>query len=308
MKEHLASTVVMIRPAHFGFNPETEGSNTFQKRIPELSRGEVQEMALHEFDRFVAALKWAGVEVLVFDDSEVPETPDVVFPNNWFATHPNGPLLTFPLESPTRRGERRDDILEMLQKDYGYTLERALEAGEGDGHFLEGTGSLVLDHKNKIAYAALSSRTLEAALGRYARLSGYQPVAFSAYGPEGEPIYHTNVILCLGPDFAILGADTIDAGDRGRILDLLEKSGKTVLKLTNEQIFEHFAGNMLCLASKSGQRLLVMSKTANLSLTAAQRKTIEEDFACRIVSSAIPTIERVGGGSARCMLAEVFTP
>ena len=308
MKERLASTVVMIRPAHFGFNPETEGSNTFQRRIAELSRGEVQEMALHEFDRFVAALKWAGVEVLVFDDSEVPETPDAIFPNNWFATHPNGPLLTFPLESPTRRGERRDDILEMLQKDYGYTLDRALEAGEGEEHFLEGTGSLVLDHQNKIAYAALSSRTHEASLQRYAKLSGYQPVAFSATGSQGEPIYHTNVILCLGPDFALIGADTIDKADKKRVLDRLKKTGKTVLKLTNEQVYRHFAGNMLCLASKSGQRLLVMSKAANLSLTAAQRKTIEEDFGCRIVSSAIPTIELLGGGSARCMIAEVFTP
>lgn len=263
-------------------------------------------MALHEFDRFVASLKWAGVKVLVFDDSEEPETPDAIFPNNWFATHPNGPLLTFPMESETRRGERRDDILEMLQKDYGYTLDRALEAGEGDGRFLEGTGSLVLDHQNKIAYAALSTRTHGETLEKYEKLSGYQGIPFKATGPEGEAIYHTNVIMALGPDFAILGADTIDKIDKKRVLDSLKKTGKKILKLSNQQVYEHFAGNMLCLASKSGQRLLVMSKAANLSLTAAQRKTIEGDFGCRIVSSAIPTIETLGGGSARCMIAEVF--
>ena len=306
MSDNLAHTVVMVRPAHFGFNPETEGSNTLQRRIAELSRGEIEEMVLHEFDRFVAVLKWAGVEVLVFDDTEKPETPDAIFPNNWFCTHPNGPLLTFPLESQTRRGERRDDILTQIAGASSAVLDRSLESAELAGKYLEGTGSLVLDHGNKLAYAALSTRTHGETLERYEKLSGYQGIPFKAYGPEGEPIYHTNVIMCLGPDFVILGADTIDAGDRGRILDLLKKTGKTVLKLTNQQVYQHFAGNMLCLAFTSGQRLLVMSNAANSSLTAAQRKQIELDFGCRILSSAIPTIERLGGGSARCMLAEVF--
>lgn len=296
----------MVRPARFGFNPETEGSNTFQKPFPELTTGEVQELAIYEFDQLAARLKKAGINVIVAEDTDIPETPDAVFPNNWFCTHPGGPTLTFPMESPVRRTERRDAILAIIQDITGAPVDRSLEAEEREGRYLEGTGSMILDHANKLAYAALSSRTHEEVLKKYAALSGYQPVPFKAYGPEGEAIYHTNVIMCLGPDFAILGADTIDAGDRGRILEFLEKTGKIVLNLGNRQVYEHFAGNMLCLASKKGERVLVMSNTARLSLSAAQEATITGKFGCTIVSSPIPVIERIGGGSVRCMLAEIF--
>ncbi len=306
MSDILANTVLMVRPAAFGFNPETQASNPFQKPFPELTAGEVQELALYEFEQLAARLLKAGVNVIAVDDTASPETPDAVFPNNWFATHPGGPVLSFPLESKIRRGERRDDILARLEGLTGAPIDRSLETFEKRGFFLEGTGSMVLDHQNKLAYAALSSRTHEEVLKEYSALTGYLAVAFRSLGPEGEAIYHTNVMMCIGPDFAIVGLDTIDARDRGRITDLLEKTGKTVLKLGNRQVYEHFAGNMLCLASKKGGRVLVMSNTARLSLSEAQEATITQDFGCTIVSGAIPVIKRLGGGSARCMLAEVF--
>ena len=306
MSDILASTVVMVRPRGFGFNPETAASNAFQKEMKGLTAAEINEMAADEFDAFAVKLAAAGVDVIAFDDEETPKTPDAVFPNNWFCTHPEGPILTFPMESATRRKERRDDILSRIQAASNASLERSLEQQEADGKYLEGTGSLVLDHQNRLAYAAISSRTHADLLPAYEKLTGYQPVPFKAYGPDGAAIYHTNVMMALGPDFVIVGADTIDAGDRGKVLDLLEKTGKKILTLTNEQVFEHFAGNMLVLAAENGQRILAMSDTALKSLSAAQRKTIEDDFGCQIVAGAIPTIERLGGGSARCMLAEVF--
>ncbi len=306
MNDILAHTVLMVCPAAFGFNPETGASNPFQKPFPELTAGEVQELALYEFDQLAARLKKAGVTVIAVDDTDIPETPDAVFPNNWFCTHPGGPLLTFPMASKIRRLERRDDILARLEELTGASADRSLESFEQRGAYLEGTGSMVLDHQNKLAYAALSSRTFEEVLAEYSALSGYQAVPFRALGPEGEAIYHTNVMMCLGPDFVIIGLDTIAPGDRERIAGLLEKTGKTILKLENRQVYEHFAGNMLCLASKSGGRVLVMSNAARLSLSAAQEATIVDKFGCTIVSSPIPVIERIGGGSVRCMIAEVF--
>ncbi|MCH7806861.1 MAG: hypothetical protein IH995_06920 [Proteobacteria bacterium] len=306
MSDILAHTVLMVCPAAFGFNPETGASNPFQKPFPELTAGEVQELALYEFDQLAARLKKAGVTVIAVDDTYLPETPDAVFPNNWFCTHPGGPFLTFPMASKIRRLERRDDILARLEGLTGAPADRSLESFEQRGAYLEGTGSMVLDHQNKLAYAALSSRTHEEVLAEYSALSGYQAVPFRALGPEGEAIYHTNVMMCIGPDFVIIGLDTIDPEDRERIAGLLEKTGKTILKLGNRQVYEHFAGNMLCLASKSGGRVLVMSNAARLSLSAAQEATITDKFGCTIVSSPIPVIERIGGGSVRCMLAEVF--
>lgn len=305
-KDILANMVVMIRPKAFGFNPETATSNAFQKMAEGLTATEINEIAGEEFDAFAIKLATAGIEVIVFDDTEMPKTPDAVFPNNWFCTHPQGPIMTFPMESKIRRRERRHDILRYIQSKTGTSLDRSLEQEENAGRYLEGTGSLVLDHQNRLAYAGISTRTYIGALEKYQQLSGYQTVPFKAYGPDGHPIYHTNVMMCLGPDFAIIGADTINAGDRGKILELLEKSGKRILRLSNEQVYKHFAGNMLCLASKSDQRILVMSETALTSLTNRQRKAIEQDFMCQIVSGSITTIECLGGGSVRCMLAEIF--
>lgn len=306
VSEILANTVLMVRPAAFGFNPETAGSNAFQKPLPDLTSGEIQELALAEFDNFALKLRRAGVNVVVFDDLPEPKTPDAIFPNNWFCTMPTGEMFTFPMESRVRRFERQNDILSTLTETYGYELNQKLEAFEGENKALEGTGSLILDHDSKLAYAAISSRTDKDALLSFEAASGYLVVPFRAFGPDGAAIYHTNVMMALGPDFVLIGTGTLANEDRNNVLGVLERSGKTILELSNKQIFENFAGNMLCLAGKGGQRLLVMSKAAEKSLTNAQRDRIMGDFNCQIVSSAIPTIERLGGGSARCMLAEVF--
>ncbi len=306
MTDILANTVLMVRPAAFGFNPETAGSNAFQKMPETQKEGEVQSLALAEFAAFRERLERAGVNVLVFEDLPDSKTPDAIFPNNWFCTLPSGELLTFPMKSPTRRLERRDDILQELSNTYRYKLNRKLEAFEGLSKALEGTGSLVLDHQNKLAYAAISSRTDKDALLAFEAASGYLVVPFQAFGPDDAPIYHTNVMMALGPDFALIGADTLAEGDKAYIFGVLERSGKAILELTNKQIFENFAGNMVCLAGKGGQRVLVMSGAAEKSLSNAQRDQIFGDFKCQIVSSPLPTIERLGGGSARCMLAEIL--
>jgi len=306
MAELLANTVIMVRPKAFGFNPETAASNAFQHEEKALSFEDIQKEALKEFDGFAAALMAAGVKVLIFEDEKSPKTPDAIFPNNWFCTLPTGQAFTFPMAAKTRRLERRSDILTALEEKYGYEVDRFLEPFEKGGRALEGTGSLVLDHKNRLAYAAISPRTDKKALLAFEALSGYLAVPFRANGPDGAPIYHTNVMMALGPDFAIIGADTLDKAEKGYVLGVLEKSGKKVLTLTNDQVFTSFAGNMLCLRGKGGQRLLVMSQAAEKSLTNAQRDRIMGDFNCAIISSPLALIERLGGGSARCMLAEVF--
>lgn len=302
----LAGTVVMVRPKAFGFNPETAASNPFQKAAPGLDPCRVQALAEKEFDGAVAALEAEGVKVLVFEDTDSPKKPDAVFPNNWFCTLPGGRLFTFPMASESRRRERRDDVLSYLARACGYSLNDSLVALEGEGKALEGTGSLVFDHGARLAYAALSPRTDEGALLRFEALSGYRVAPFRTQGPGGKPVYHTNVVMTVGPTFAIIGADCIHPEDRGYVLGVLARSGKTLLTLTNGQLFNGFAGNMLALKGQGDKPLLVMSAAARAALTNADVKTILDDFGCRIAAMPIPTIETVGGGSVRCMLAEVF--
>jgi hypothetical protein len=302
----LASTVVMVRPAAFGFNRETAASNAFQKAPAGLDPCRLQAEALAEFDRAVAMLEAEGVNVLVFEDTALPRKPDAVFPNNWFGTLPTGALYTFPLLSPARRAERRDDILSYLARTHGYGLDQSLLTFEGEGKALEGTGSLVFDHGARLAFAALSPRTDEGALKRFEALSGYRVVPFRTEGPGGKPVYHTNVVMTVGPAFAVVGAECIHPKDRAYVLGVLARAGKAVLKLTNQQVFDAFAGNMLALKGKGDKPLLVMSAAARAALTNAQVKTLLDDFGCRITAIPIPTIEKVGGGSVRCLLAEVL--
>lgn len=296
----------MVRPAAFGFNPETAASNAFQRQGEGLAPEAVQKRALAEFEAVLAALEREGVAVLTFDDIAEPRTPDAVFPNNWLAALPSGRLFTFPMESPTRRKERRDDIIAYLTRTCGYLFDNSLEAFEKLGQPLEGTGSLVLDHEAKLAYAALSSRTHEAPLKAFEASSGYTVVPFGTRGPDGKPVYHTNVVMTLAPGFAAIGADCIVDTDRERVLKALARSGRKVIKLSNQQLFEGFAGNMLALKGKGGKPLLVMSEAAKASLTNAQVKALLDDFGMNLVSIPIPTLEQIGGGSVRCMLAEVF--
>lgn len=303
----IPNTVMMIRPVRFGFNEATAESNSFQTRIDSLSPDEIQSIALTEFDNFVSILKNNGIDVIVFEDTVQPHTPDSIFPNNWISAGANRLLLTYPMMQPNRAAERRDDIIEFLSKRFRYKVFRGLEKFEEDNVFLEGTGSLVLDHKNKIAYAAISPRTNVIALAEFKKLTQFSTVKFKAYGKTGELIYHTNVVMTIADKYSVIGADLIDDADRDDVLNKIKGSGKEILLLTKEQTLNSFAGNMLQLQNRDGKKFLVMSLRAFTSLTEEQKSFIENTHSNKILSIPLTVIESVGGGSARCMLAEIFT-
>lgn len=297
----LSSKVLMIRPTHFEFNEETATNNSFQAKIEGMSLEMIRELAVAEYSNFVELLKVAEIEVLEFED--LPETPDAVFPNNWFSTFPNKQLLSYPMFSAIRRQERRSEILDYLKKEFDYQINSELEKLEEENIFLEGTGSLVLDHQAKLAFAAISPRTSPEALTAFQQLTNYQVIDFTAVGPAGEPIYHTNVMMCVAEDFAIVGFDTIFEEDHAKIRAALK--GKTIIELSNEQVYQHFAGNMLALQNEKGERFLVMSAAAKRSLSRSQKSDIRA-LDLEIIAPALSIIETIGGGSASCMLAELF--
>ena len=300
----ICNTVLMVEPVHFGFNGETAASNSFQTKTKEDAES-IQEKALGEFNAFAGLLESHGIEVLRFRDSNPVKTPDSIFPNNWFNTDRNGLLLTFPMAAENRRAERNEEIIRALQQKFRYRIDRYLTNYEISGHFLEGTGSLVIDHHNELAFAALSPRTDPHVLEMYCRKSGNEAVTFEAFGPAGELIYHTNVMLCIADGFALVGLDTIAENDRQRIAGKLTSLGKELILLSNEQVYSHFAGNALQLQNKQGQKFLVMSQQARNALTEPQIRQIEK-YDNLILAPQLDTIETVGGGSARCMLAEIF--
>lgn len=297
------STVLMVRPARFAFNPDTAGNNAFQH--DDLEPARVRSEALVEFDSFVTTLRERGVNVLVVQDAAEPHTPDSIFPNNGFTTHPDGTLVIYPMQGENRRLERGKGLFGALS---GFAVTRTLDLTpyEQQQRFLEGTGSLVLDRVARIAYACRSIRTHDALLDEFARRMDYRVVALDAFDAAGVPIYHTNVMMSVGSSLALVCLASIpDVGQRQNLLRTLEESGKQVLELSLAQL-GRFAGNMLELHNEQGQALLVMSRNAFDSLTLAQRHCIE---ACaRPVVADLGTIERVGGGSARCMLAEIHLP
>ncbi|MBF8008095.1 amidinotransferase [Pseudomonas brenneri] len=297
------STVLMVRPACFAFNADTAGNNPFQH--DDLDPLHVRDQALNEFDGYVAALRNQGVRVLVVQDTEVPHTPDSIFPNNGFSTHPDGTLVLYPMQGENRRLERSKGILPALSA-FAIHTTLDLTANEHHQRFLEGTGSLVLDRVARIAYACRSIRTDDVLLDEFAMQMGYRVVAFDALDRQGVPIYHTNVMMSVGSALALVClASVVDSKQRQNLLRTLRDCGKHVLDLSFDQL-EHFAGNMLQVHNDQGQALLVMSRSAWRSLSPEQRTCIEL-HACPLVV-AIDTIERVGGGSARCMLAEIFLP
>jgi hypothetical protein len=300
-----ASAVLMIRPANFGANPETAASNAFQKS-GESGAGP-QARALAEFDALVEALRKAGVVVEVFEDRSEPVTPDAVFPNNWVSFHADGSAWLYPMLALNRRWERRSDILEALKAERGYSLGEIndLSFSELDGRYLEGTGSLVLDRANRIAYAGLSPRTDARLLQDWAERAGYEVVRFHARDTKGRPIYHTNVMLCIGSGFALGCFDCMDAPDRERVMQRLAETGHELVSISPYQV-EAFAGNMLELRGRYGEVLIAMSSRAERALNPAQRAALEKHG--RIVASAIETIEDCAGGSVRCMLAEIHLP
>lgn len=302
--------ILMIRPVAFAMNEETAKDNHYQNQEAEISSNQAQDDAQVEFNAFVLKLRDAGVNVIVVEDTPEPPTPDSIFPNNWVSFHENGMVVLYPMAAENRRTERRDDILEML-KSKGLRINETLDysPSENDGFFLEGTGSLVLDRENLIAYACLSQRTNETLLQDWAEQLGYKVVSFHALQElDGQllPIYHTNVMMSVGQEIAILCADSIkDEVERKAVIESLENSGKEIVYITEAQK-SNFAGNMLQVVNTAGEKIMVMSTQAYESLTPEQIATIEKTN--RILHSSLNTIETLGGGSARCMMAEVFLP
>ena len=298
------NSVLMIRPSRFYPNPETAADNAFQRDADRDSEA-LTLMARKEFDAAVQTLRAAGVNVHVFEDTAEPEKPDAVFPNNWISTHHDGRIALFPMYSALRRRERRQDIVEELRKRYRVTEVIDYSAFEDRGSYLEGTGSLVLDHLNKIAYVSLSNRSNPKLIQRFADDFGYEPVTFTSIGSDGQPIYHTNVIMCIGTAFAMVGLEMIpDKAERQQVRARLTKTGKQIVELSADQI-ANFAGNAIELHNSSGEKLLVLSIRAARALTEKQCATLARYV--RFVPLELPTIE-LSGGSARCMIATIHLP
>ncbi len=305
-EEHTQSTnsVLMIRPGRFYSNPETAADNAFQRNTDRGSDA-LTPVARKEFDTAVQTLSAAGINVHVFEDTAEPEKPDAVFPNNWISTHHDGRIALFPMYSVLRRRERRQDIVEELRKHYRVAEVIDYSAFEDDGCCLEGTGSLVFDHLNKIAYVSLSNRSNPKVIQRFAEDFSYEPVTFTSIGSNGHPIYHTNVMMCIGTAFAMVGLDMIpNKNERQQLRARLEKTRKEIVELSADQI-ANFAGNAIELQNKSGEKLLVLSSRAARALTEEQCKTLSRY--ARFLPLELPTIE-LGGGSARCMIATIHLP
>jgi hypothetical protein len=303
---HMQSTnsVLMIRPSRFYPNPETAADNAFQRNADRDS-GALTLMARKEFDAAVQTLRAGGVNVHVFEDTPEPEKPDAVFPNNWVSMHHDGRVVLFPMYSALRRRERRHDIVEELNKQYRVTEVTDYSAFENEGCCLEGTGSLVFDHLNKLAYVSLSNRSNPKVIQRFAEDFSYEPVTFTSIGSDGQPIYHTNVMMCIGTAFAMVGLEMIpNKAERQQVSAQLEKTGKEIVELSADQI-ANFAGNAIELHNEDGDKLLVLSSRADHALTEDQRKRLS-GYA-RLVPLELPTIE-LGGGSARCMIATIHLP
>lgn len=304
--QQTTSNILMIRPSNFGFNEETAVNNSFQTKDQTLNAEEVKQQAMKEFDNFVAKMRGEGINVMVMEDTTDPIKPDAVFPNNWVTFHQDGMVITYPMYSEIRRKERRQDIIEKLKENFKVEGTFQMEKFEAENRFLEGTGSMILDRVNKICYACTSPRTEEGLLDLFCELGHYQKAAFQSVDANGDDIYHTNVMMALGEDFVVIGLDTIkDEGQKKMLLDLFEKTNKAVIDISFDQILK-FAGNMLQVRNEAGQTYLVMSQQAYKSLTEEQIKEIE--MRTKILHSPIETIETLGGGSARCMMAEVFLP
>lgn len=295
----------MVRPARFGANPETASSNFFQ--TSEAGDFGLAERARREFDALALRLAGAGVRVHQFAGSTAAELPDEVFPNNWLSLHADGTAVLYPMQAPNRRLERRRELVDALATAHGYRIERVIDLTplERRGLFLEGTGSLVLDRPRRTAYACLSPRTHREALAEFGRALEYEVVTFDAADRHGRAIYHTNVMLALGSTFAVVCANAIAPHDRRRVLDGLAATGREIVDLTFEQLHA-FAGNLLELETRTGQRVIALSDTARAALEPATATRLAAHG--ELVSSGIGAIERHGGGSVRCMLCEVHLP
>lgn len=291
----------MIRPVAFGFNAQTATSNAFQTQ--QADQQLVQEKAQQEFDGFVKTLRDNGVNVTVIEDTMEPHTPDSIFPNNWISFHNNGDIFTYPMQAVNRRLERREDIIRQLEDQFMAKHIIDLSRFEAKGQFLEGTGSMVLDRVNKIAYACLSPRTDPEVLKAFCDYTGYQAVTFNAADQNSTAIYHTNVLMAIGSKFAVVCLNSItQVNDKELVIHSIKSTGKELIDITFDQM-NSFAGNMLEVLDTDGNTLIVMSKTAYQSLTDDQKSELQQYG--KLIYANISTIETNGGGSARCMLAEV---
>lgn len=296
------SHLLMIQPVNFGFNTETAVNNTFQKNL----EGDVQQKALQEFTDFVEVLRKNKVDVTVIEDSLHPATPDSIFPNNWISFHADGRIFLYPMFAVNRRFERKSAVLDSVKLKFSVTEIVDLSESESKGLFLEGTGSMVLDRENKIAYACLSPRTDEKLLNEFCKRIDYSPVTFIATDKTGVDIYHTNVMMCVAKTFAVVCLESItEEQGKATLVNSLIKTNKEIVDISSQQL-NHFAGNMLQVMNADEELLLVMSTQAYQSLTAAQIEILQKHN--RIIHSSLNAIETAGGGSARCMMAEVFLP
>lgn len=306
-RRQTTSHILMVRPSHFAFNEETATNNAFQSRDGKMSGEEMRTAAIREFDAFVEKLRAAGVHVIVADDSEAPVKPDAVFPNNWVTFHEDGTLVTYPMFAPTRRLERSDAVIEKaLQEGFQVQKRLQLEGNEGQERFLEGTGSIIFDHPNKLAYACLSPRTDADLLEELCQAIGYRKVVFHSTDAEDRAVYHTNVMMALGETFVVICLDSVRDADERRTLEAwFGETGKEIIAISLPQM-NAFAGNMLQVRNADGETILVMSETAYHALSSEQVSTLNKHT--RLLYANLNTIETYGGGSARCMMAEVFLP
>ena len=311
MPRQTTSTLLMISPVGFRMNEQTAVNNYYQKVLDGLSPEKVNEAAIQEFDRFVSVLESKGISVISIQDTANPDTPDSIFPNNWVSFHHDGRVALYPMFAENRRLERREDIFDDLKNHYGFEINEIIDFTEFEDHnkYLEGTGSMILDRYNRIAYAAISERTDRRAFELFCEVFDYVGVVFEAFqsvGDERKLIYHTNVMMCIANHFAIVCLDAIDdAEEREMVSQTIRDSGKEIISISEEQT-QRFAGNMLEVANSEGKSYLVMSTSAFEALNTEQKERIEKHS--EIIHSSLDTIEACGGGLARCMMAEVFLP
>lgn len=297
----------MIRPVRFSFNEQTAESNAFQNAsLAGRPIDQAQGAALREFDEMVRQLRANGVDIMVYNDTPDPHTPDSIFPNNWVSFHFSGTVALYPMQAENRRLERRQDIIDDLAQQFHVSKVVDLTSFENEGKYLEGTGSMVLDRMSRVAFACLSPRTHPDVLAEFSRQTGYKTIAFHAVDETGKAVYHTNVLMSIGDSFAVVCLQAIqDLDERLMVRQELERLGKRIIEITIEQM-NAFAGNMLLVKTTRGQKLLIMSKQAHQSLTEKQIDVLDDYASLQIVDLA--TIEANGGGSARCMMAEVHLP
>lgn len=299
----IASTILMVRPANFGFNIETSANNVFQSKTSAPST-EIQQKAVAEFDAFVKQLHKNKIMVIVVEDTMNPVKPDAVFPNNWFSTMPDGKVIVYPMFASNRRVEKRDDMLQDLTHQYKVLDVEDWSEFEADHMFLEGTGSMIMDHDNKLIYACLSDRTNKSLLQKFAFAHGYKAITFSATDENKFPVYHTNVIMHLGDGYAVVCMESIrEETERIAVQQLLIASGHEIIPITFEQV-KAYAGNMLQVRNEEGKKFTILSKSAFESLTQEQKRIL--GIHTNLLPMDIETIETVGGGSVRCMMAEIF--